>query len=230
MSFNLGAKLIFSHVGMGILPLLFISAVIWLNVSASFETIGEKSVSAVEAAAHEQLTTMCSIKEKQIASFFRVMEGQMNVLRDNVWLQETFRAFDKVFRLADNSVDSDEWNSLALSNDALFQYLCVHFDWNNIYLINRDGNIIYSMRKSSDLGKSLNRNPLMTTSLGRAYSQVHTEGDQEIAFGDYAPYPPLDSLPSAFLVARIYDSSGEIQEELGYLAVQPSTEALKNTI
>lgn len=230
MSFNLGAKLIFSHVGMGILPLLFISAVIWLNVSTSFETIGEKSVSAVEAAAHEQLTTMCSIKEKQISSFFRVMEGQMNVLRDNAWLQETFRAFDKVFRQADDSFNSHAWNSLVLSNNIVFQYICMHFDWNNIYLINRDGNIIYSMRKSSDLGKSLNKNPLMSTSLGRAYSRVHTQWDQEIAFGDYAPYPPLDNLPSAFLVARIYDSSGEIKEELGYLAVQPSTEALRNTI
>ncbi|RWX50234.1 hypothetical protein VU00_11173, partial [Candidatus Electrothrix marina] len=93
MRFNLGAKLIFSHLGMGILPLLFISVVIWLTVAGSFETIGDQGVSAVEHAAHDQLTTMCSMKEKQIAYFFRVMEGQMYMLRDNAWLQETFRSF-----------------------------------------------------------------------------------------------------------------------------------------
>lgn len=230
MRFNLGAKLIFSHLGMGILPLLFISVVIWLTVSRGFETIGETSVAAVEHVAHDQLTTMCSIKEKQIAYFFRTMEGQMYMLRDNSWLQETFQSVDREFRLARDSVESDEWNSLALLNDVLFQYLCVHLDWNNLYLINRDGDIIYSMQKSSDLGKSLVMNPLKNTSLGRAYSQIRTEQEREIAFGDYAPYPPLANLPSAFLITRIYDSSGERKEELGYLAVQPSTEALRNTI
>ncbi|MCI5140465.1 MAG: hypothetical protein D3909_01790 [Candidatus Electrothrix sp. ATG1] len=65
MRINLNAKLIISHIGMGIVPLLIISAVIWLTVSNSFETIGNTGVSAVEHAAHEQLTTMCSIKKNR---------------------------------------------------------------------------------------------------------------------------------------------------------------------
>ncbi|MCI5197416.1 MAG: HAMP domain-containing protein, partial [Candidatus Electrothrix sp. AW5] len=230
MRFNLNAQLILSHLGMGIIPLLVISVVIWLTVADSFETIGNKGISAVEHAAYEKLTTMCSIKEKQIAYFFRVMEGQMHMLRDNAWLQETFTAFDKEFRAAGNSVDTDEWNSLALVNDVLFQYICVHFDWNNFYLINRDGKIIYSMQKSSDLGMALDKNPLQNTSLGKAYAQIRQAGGRDITFGDYAPYPPLQNLPSAFLVTRIHDSIGGTQEEIGYLAVQPSTEALRNMI
>ncbi|MCI5189092.1 MAG: hypothetical protein D3905_04670, partial [Candidatus Electrothrix sp. AS4_5] len=83
MRFNLNAQLILSHLSMGIIPLLVISVVIWLTVAESFETIGDKGVSTVEHAAYEQLTTMCSIKEKQIAYLFRVMEGQMYMLRDN---------------------------------------------------------------------------------------------------------------------------------------------------
>ncbi len=230
MRFNLNAQLVLSHLGMGIIPLLVISAVIWLTVADSFETIGDKGVSAVEHAAYDQLTTMCSIKERQIAYLFRVMEGQMYMLRDNAWLQETFTSFDKEFRAAGDSVDTDEWHSLALLNDVLFQYLCVHFDWNNFYLINRDGKIIYSMQKSSDLGMSLDKNPLKNTSLGRAYEQIRQDDDRDITFGDYAPYPPLENLPSAFLVTRIHDSAGGTQEEVGYLAVQPSAEALRNMI
>ena len=230
MRFNLNAQLILSHLGMGIIPLLVISVVIWLTVADSFETIGNKGISAVEHAAYEKLTTMCSIKEKQIAYLFRVMEGQMYMLRDNAWLQETFTAFDKEFRAAGNSVDTDEWNSLALLNDVLFQYICVHFDWNNFYLINRDGKIIYSMEKSSDLGMSLDKNPLQNTSFGKAYTQIRQEGGRDITFGDYAPYPPLQNLPAAFLVTRIHDSIGGTQEVVGYLAVQPSAEALRNMI
>jgi tubulin-specific chaperone A len=230
MKFNLNAQLILSHLGMGIIPLLVISVVIWLTVADSFETLGDKGGSAVEHAAYDQLTTMCNIKEKQIAYLFRVMEGQMYMLRDNAWLQETFTSFDKEFRAAGDSVDSYEWDSLALLNDVLFQYLCVHFDWNNFYLINRDGKIIYSMQKSSDLGMSLEKNPLRNTSLGRAYAQLRQADDHDITFGDYAPYPPLDNLPSAFLITRIHDSAGGTQEEIGYLAVQPSAEALRNMI
>ncbi|XCN75320.1 MAG: response regulator [Candidatus Electrothrix aestuarii] len=230
MRFNLSSKLIISHLGMGVLPLLFISLVIWFNVSGGFQTLGEKGVAAVEHVAREQLRTMCSIKEKQVAYFFRAMEGQMYMLRDNSWLHETFNALNREFKLAGDSVDSDDWKSLELMNDVMFQYICVHFDWNNLYLINKDGKIIYSMLKSSDMGLSLAANPLRNTSLGRAYSQLKKEWDQDIAFGDYAPYPPLDNLPSAFLVTRIYDTSGETKEEIGYLAIQPSTEALRNTI
>ncbi|MCI5140464.1 MAG: hypothetical protein D3909_01785, partial [Candidatus Electrothrix sp. ATG1] len=158
-------------------------------------------------------------KKKQIAFFFRVMEGQMYMLRENVWLQEAFSSFDREFTLAGDSVESEDWHSLALLNDVLFQYLCVHFDWNNLYLINRDGKIIYSMQKSSDLGMSLEMNPLKNTSLGQAYSRLRADEDLEIAFGDYAPYPPLDNLPSAFLLTRIHDSTGNIKGGIGYLAV-----------
>ncbi|MCI5157848.1 MAG: hypothetical protein D3906_05300, partial [Candidatus Electrothrix sp. AUS1_2] len=230
MRFNLSSKLIISHVGMGILPLLFISVVIWFNVSGSFETLGEKGIAAVEHVAREQLRAMCSIKEKQIAYFFRVMEGQMYMLRDNSWLQDTFSAFNREFTMAGDSVDSDEWKSLELTNNAVFQYICVNFDWNNLYLINRDGKIVYSMLKSSDLGMSLAENPLRNTSLGGAYAQLTKELGKDIAFGDYAPYPPLENLPSAFLVTRIYDTTGLEKEAVGYLAVQPSTEALRNAI
>ena len=59
---------------------------------------------------------------------------------------------------------------------------------------------------------------------------MRTERDRDVAFGDYAPYPPLDNLPSAFLVTPLHDSSGEIKEAIGYLAVQTSTEALRNMI
>ncbi|CAK8711183.1 MAG: signal transduction histidine kinase [Candidatus Electronema aureum] len=223
---GLHTRLIASHLCVGIIPLLFIGVMLWLIASQGLKTVGGQGVAAVEQAAYDELKVMCQIKEKQIASFFKKMEGQMYMLRDNPWLMQVSQEFGQVFAGAGNSVSSDAWQKIAKENDFLFQDVCRDFDWHNVFLINAQGSIIYSLNKASDLGLSLSRPPLMSSSLGRAFAQLQQNSGQEMAFGDYAPYAPLNNEPSAFLITRIKNKGeGNI-----FLAVQPSTEALRNMI
>ncbi|MGR0479952.1 MAG: response regulator [Candidatus Electronema sp. V4] len=224
---GLHARMIASHLGVGLIPLLFIGITLWLIAAQGLKTVGGQGVAAVEQAAYDELKIICQIKEKQVASFFKKMEGEMSMLRDNPWLLQVFSTLDQAFAKAGGAAaDAEIWQKLAQENDDLFRDVCRDFDWNNLFLINADGNIIYSLNKASDFGQSLSRAPLMSSSLGLAFALLRQNPGQNIAFGDYAPYAPLNNEPSAFLITRIKN----IGQGDAYLAVQPSTQALRTMI
>jgi signal transduction histidine kinase len=235
MKASLSAQLLLSHLCVGLIPLLFISWLLWTSASKGLDNVSGQGVHAVEQAAYNELQLMCQIKEKQISYFFKVMVGQMHMLRDNPWfvrhVHNLDQAFTEVGRSADaenGSVHSEIWQHLARQADEVFQDVCTDFDWNNLYLINSDGRIIYSLRKSSDLGQSLVKAPLISTSLGKAFAQLRSNPERGAAFGDYAPYTPLDNEPSAFLITHIKQEKDD--RGAAYLAVQPSTTALRDMI
>ncbi|XOF32849.1 MAG: response regulator [Candidatus Electrothrix sp. YB6] len=227
MRFNLGAKLIISHLGMGIIPLLFISWTLLMTASEGLKTVGNQGVSAVEQTAYDQLSGMCQIKEKQIIYFFKEMSGKLSMVRNLPWLPDIFRAFHRAFTEGGNSTDSEEWHTLAGKYDQWFRDISLYFSWEDVFLINNNGYIAYSTNKASDLGMSLTREPLRSTSLGIAFDRLQATPDAGISFGDYAPYPPHNNEPSAFLMVRVEDEKGTV---IGYLAIQPSTRALRDMI
>ncbi|MCW5204382.1 HAMP domain-containing protein, partial [Desulfobulbus sp. N2] len=221
MRFNLSAKLIISHLGMGILPLLFISGMLWIIASDSLEMIGEKGAAAVEEAALDQLETMCRIKKEQTMSFFEVLEGQLYIVRSAPWVEPFFNSLNQAFVEEDNSINSRSWNWLVKKHEALIMDLCVRLNWHDMFLINSSGYIIYSMAKGSDLGMSLSKEPLKYSSFGRAFAELKNNSSGKAVFGDFAPYPPLHNAPAAFLLIRL----SELED--AYMAVQVDTEVIK---
>ncbi|CAK8719817.1 hypothetical protein KKHLCK_09000 [Candidatus Electrothrix laxa] len=221
MRFNLGAKLIVSHLGMGILPLLFISGILWITASDSLEMIGDKGAAAVEKAALDQLETICRIKKEQTISFFEVQEGQLSIVRSAPWVEPFFNSLNQVFTEEDNSVNSRSWHWLAKKHDALIMDLCAKLNWRDMFLINSSGYIVYSMTKGGDLGMSLREEPLKYSSFGRSFAELQGDSSGKVVFGDFAPYPPLHNAPAAFLLIRL----SELED--AYMAVQIDTDAIK---
>ena len=235
MKASLSAQLLLSHLCVGLIPLLLISLLLWNTASKGLDKVSNQGAEAVERAAYNELQLMCQIKEKQIDHFFRDIVGQMHMLRDNPWFVRMYHNLDQAFtevgksaESEDGSIHSEIWRHLALQADVVFQDVCTDFDWNNLYLINNEGSIIYSLHKFSDLGQSLARVPLISTSLGKAFAKLRDNPEQTAAFGDYAPYGPLDNEPSAFLITQVKQEKDD--RGAAYLAVQPSTSALRNMI
>ncbi|MCI5146641.1 MAG: hypothetical protein D3923_14220, partial [Candidatus Electrothrix sp. AR3] len=224
MRVNLGIKLVISHLGMGIIPLLLISWLLWITSSNSLEMVTQQGISAVEDAAHDQLKTMCQLKENQILSFFKGMVGQLHSVTNNPWTLQVINSLNRTFIESDSATDFTAWQNLVRNHDALFLEFCTSFEWQDIFLINSQGDIVYSLGKGSELGLSLHRSPLRQSSLGQAFAHLQTDTTLEIAFGDYAPYVPLRNAPAAFLVIRIKDA----KQEAVYIAVQISAAAIKS--
>ncbi|MEW6518092.1 MAG: methyl-accepting chemotaxis protein [Thermodesulfobacteriota bacterium] len=206
-SLKLGTKFILAFLTIAIIPFLAIGSASLYKASA-----------ALESQAFSQLEAVLKIKRNQLADLFHVFAGQLNVTRNNPFFKNRIIDFNYAFsEEAANSIDSEEWRSLAAKWDASFIEMCEDYGWNDLYLINPEGFIIYSVAKKEDLGQSLAAEPLSATSLGAAFRKVVGEKN-DIGFSDFAPYGPAGNAPIGFMTGKV----GHDGQLLGYIAFQIS--------
>ncbi len=100
----------------------------------------------------------------------------------------------------------------------LHRYLSA-FRFYDIFLINSQGRILYTVFKEIDFGGDLRAAPYNTTSLAKAFEKAIALNDQEsTAIEDFAFYPPSHMSPASFLAAPVWRRG----EPVGVLAIQIS--------
>jgi len=201
---RLRTKLIIAFLCVGIIPI------------ASFAiTTLIKTGDATTEAAFDKLLAVHQIKSEQIHKLIQDMEGQLDVIKNNPFIIEMSYGFSHEFESAGNSVNSEGWRLLASSWDKDFQKICEAFGWHDLLLISWKGDIMYSVAKKPDLGKSLVKEPLIRSSLGKAFAEIRQNEDLNSSFGDFAPYGPLNDEPAAFMITCLKNADNAV---IGYLA------------
>ena len=86
----------------------------------------------------------------------------------------------------------------------------------DIYLIDNEGNVLYSVSKEMDLGLNLKEGYIKDTGLGKLFASMENEEGDKVYFSDFAPYLPSWNTPSAFVgtTVRVED------EKIGYIVFQ----------
>ena len=87
----------------------------------------------------------------------------------------------------------------------------------DIFLFNREGDLIYSAEKETDFATNFVTGPFAASGLGDVFRQAVEGRVGEIHFADFAPYAPSDGAAAAFLATPITDQEGRI---IGVAAVQ----------
>ena len=88
----------------------------------------------------------------------------------------------------------------------------------DIFLIDRTGNIVYTVFKEDDLGENLVSGRLADSGLGRAARDILQDPEPgRVAFTDFAPYAPSYGAPASFIAAPLYNRAGAM---VGVLAFQ----------
>lgn len=90
----------------------------------------------------------------------------------------------------------------------------------DVFLVGRDGRIVYSVFKEIDFATSLVSGPWANSGLARAFEASRGLSAEQTHFEDFASYVPSYDAPAAFLSTPIYQG-GEYQ---GALIVQVSLE------
>ncbi len=122
-------------------------------------------------------------------------------------------------------LDGLEYND-AHSNyhDTLKSFVRRNYD--DLLILDLDGNIVYSVHKKDDYALNVLRNPkLKDTGVARAY-QKSLEEDLEqsnLTFEDFSFYPPNDNLPTSFLGITIFN---ELKSAIGVVILEISNENL----
>lgn len=116
--------------------------------------------------------------------------------------------------------DGSTYNELhALIHPRAQRFLSV-LGYYDAFLIDPEGNVLYSYFKEEELATNLLDGPWRDTELGvvfRAAREMREPG--AVAFSDFERYPPSQDAPSAFLAGPLFAGAGQL---LGVLALQIS--------
>lgn len=99
------------------------------------------------------------------------------------------------------------------------------FNYHDVFLIDQQGNILFSVAKEGDLGENLNQGYLATTRFSATVKQSLFSG--KTVFSDLEYYAYSDNKMSAFVAAPLLDAHGE---KLGVIAFQLSEDQINQTI
>ena len=201
---SLSYKLIFIMLVISLIP-LGISAFLSMRSSSQ----------ALEEANFNQLSAIKTIKANQIESFFAERSGDISVLSSTPIIKDSLADFNSSYETG--GLEGSNYKSNLSKYDDYFNNYVNEYGYYDVFLINTDGDIVYTQAKESDLGENLSSGSLSSSNLADAY----TEGKNKITLVDYKHYSPSDA-PASFIAAPVKDNG----ETIGVIALQVSDAAI----
>jgi len=91
------------------------------------------------------------------------------------------------------------------------------FSFYDVFLVNPQGDVVYSVYKETDFATSLTTGPFANSGLAQAFQSVNGATNHTAVLTDFAPYVPSYNAPAAFISAPIVAADGA---SLGAVIVQ----------
>ncbi len=98
-----------------------------------------------------------------------------------------------------------------------FRTLVQQSNFYDVFLINRDGNVVYTVFKENDFGENLISGPLAASNLGKVYRQAMAGTAGDIFLSSYEAYAPSAGDHALFMATPI---ANEMGKTVGVLAIQ----------
>ncbi|MDJ0950148.1 MAG: cache domain-containing protein [Alphaproteobacteria bacterium] len=100
--------------------------------------------------------------------------------------------------------DGSEYSELHAFYHSWFRSLVDARDYYDLFLVDLDGNIVYTVFKEDDFGTSLKAGPLKDTTLAGIYRKAVAAAPGSVVGSDFARYAPSKDIPAAFEGTPIY--------------------------
>ncbi|MBF0204791.1 MAG: methyl-accepting chemotaxis protein, partial [Desulfamplus sp.] len=176
-----------------------------------------ETVGTLRREAFSKLNAIQSIKGSQLTAYIQTLKNQLHVLKDNPYITKGLLEFDRILQENSESVQSEAWKSLAKQYDPRMKSIMSKNGWYDIFLIHKDGSIVYTVSKESDLGMVIPDSELKNQGIGKAFNIAGKMGSEEIAVADLEPYSPSKGTPAGFMMAQMHNETGEL---IGFVAFQ----------
>ncbi|MBD3317247.1 MAG: methyl-accepting chemotaxis protein, partial [Chitinivibrionales bacterium] len=186
----LKVKLIGAFVLIGLAPLL-VAALVAVN-TASF---------SLKKAAFDQLRSVREIKHNQIAAYFSERVGDVSVLATNPTVVSALRDMRKAFEGDGGKVGGSRWHNAKQTYGPWLSEYKEKYGYYDLFLIHRDGDVVYTVAQESDLGQNIVSGSLRSSSLGKCFRK----SVREVGFADFEPYAPSNGEPASFVGAPVHD-------------------------
>jgi len=199
--------------------LLCFLAVSVLPLAVAGFIVGRTTAAALSQDASSKLLAVAEMNANRIDAFFKdnitqlVVEAGRGHIRD---MAQDFRlSFEASGLDLAQFVASPEWRALAEEYGKEAEFFESSFGFQDLFLIDQEGNILYALATEPDLGTNILTGRYSDTLFGRACQRAFQE-DRPV-FSDFERYEPSNDAPACFIVAVIH---GENAEAIGLLALE----------
>ncbi len=131
-------------------------------------------------------------------------ESDAGKIAQMLYIVENENPIDKKDELHQNKLHKDDYSKQHALYHRKFKAILDEFGIYDIFLVNADGLIVYTVKKEKDFATSLIDGPYKESGLGRVFKKAMELKNGEIAFDDFAPYEPSMNAPASFIATPLY--------------------------
>ncbi len=215
---SIGRSLLLGFLFLALLPLCVVSLVFYQQLSQTLKT--EVDASLVVAAEQNR-----SLLESWFDNRVRDARLQAELLANTRLLQSLRRGYEDSNQSLGEYLRSSDWETrVDQPQDALSKFSRIYEYIYDVFLIDDQGNILFTVERESDFGTSLIDGPYRDTRFAGVVRESLATG--QTLLSDLERYAPSNDLLSAFLVTPMLSEAGErigifaIQLKLDYIASQ----------
>jgi methyl-accepting chemotaxis protein len=180
-------------------------------------TVLMQTVAALRQAAFEKLASGRETKKGRINDYFNAHFSNIKVLSVNQIAIEALTQFASVFRDEKGDTQSARYRYLEkIKFGATFTQFKEEYGYADLYLIDTEGNIVYSVSKKADLAQNILTGTLKDSPLAHCFRR----GVEGISLEDIAPYAPAGNQSRMFLAAPVKKED----DLIGVIALQLSAD------
>lgn len=181
---------------------------------------------SLQEAASQQLKLASSTDSEFINSWFSFRFKDILSQAEAPATRKLFISLQKLRKTTDTPlksfVKSFKWVQTSSSLETPIALFMHHYDYvSNAYLIDLNGNIIYSKKRQSDLGQNLFNSTLKNTSFAKTVRASQTSG--QTLFSDIERYAPNSNHLVGFISTPLLNEKGE---KIGVFALQIRLDAV----
>lgn len=173
------------------------------------------TVNSLENSISNQLLSIRDAKAETIEKYFNEREDDITVL------SQSDAVIDSMLTLSQRypkGLQGQELETLSKNADRYFSTFIEKYGFYDLFLLDNNGELIYSVAKEADLGTNMLSGEFKDSGLSKAFEG----GKNKYSVIDYSFYAPSNE-PAAFISHPILDNSGVT---IGVLALQISDESI----
>ncbi len=185
---RIGTKLLIGFLGISVIPVIILS---YLSSSFINNTLSDNLI--------QNFSLIAEIKNDQISNYFSVQKKDIHVISHSPLFIEALYKFEKAIN--EHGKDSEEYSDVEKEYFEYLKFYADEFDYYDLFLINKHGDIVFTIAKEDDFNTNLITGDYKDTELAHVFKKALDNDD--IFLSVYRHYPPSDQ-PASFLAAPIF--------------------------
>ena len=117
---------------------------------------------------------------------------------------------------------AEAFNPKTANDDEFYQHYITQYGYYDLFLINPNGHIFYTVTKEADLNTNILNGQYAGSNLGQLIKEISQTN--QYGFVDFSPYAPSNGDPAAFVAQPLLKSNGEVAL---YVALQLPLEGIQ---